>query len=93
MGLNKCDFTPYEILTFFGAPCFLCVLTPHDNLPCFGPPSPLTFQHVKNHEKGNAERGARENWWGTKNGGKGEKRLKPKEIWFWVKKKPKCRKG
>ena len=35
VGLNKCDFTPYEMLAFLGLPVF-GVFTPYDMLPCFG---------------------------------------------------------
>ena len=39
VGLNKCSFTPYDILGFFGPPvfsCFLCVFTPCIILVFFG---------------------------------------------------------
>ena len=56
-GLNKCDFTFHEILTFFGAPYFLGVFKNHMTICLVSGPSPLTFQNIKNHEKGDAERG------------------------------------
>ena len=57
VGLNKCDFTHHEFLAFSALPVF-SVFSLKRHLPCF--PSPLNFQNVKNHEKGNAKRGARD---------------------------------
>ena len=48
VGLNKCGFTPYDILAFFGKPVFLVLLPLVTFWPFLPPPSPLTFHNVKN---------------------------------------------
>ena len=42
VGLNKCGFTPYDILAFFGPLVFSVFFLPHMTFgPFLGPPPPL----------------------------------------------------